>query len=246
MTTDDLDALIAKIEKVVGRKSLDRAHLQQAVTHRSYVNEATETGIPDNERYEFLGDAVLQLAVSDFLMRRYPDEPEGTLSKFRSSIVNERSLAQAARTMELGKFIRLGKGEELTQGRKKDSILADAFEAVVASIYLSGGISDAALFVEHFLKSALSNVIDASEKQDFKTTLQELTQRYLKKTPMYKLALEEGPDHDKVFESEVWIGPKLYGKGKAKSKKDSEQLCAEEAITLLREDIANGQVGEEE
>jgi ribonuclease-3 len=234
---EDLATIIARIEEVLGVPFKGRNHLEEALTHRSYVNEVNTPGLKDNERYEFLGDAVLQLAVSDFLMRNHPSDREGLLSKYRSAIVNERALAQVARGMELGRFIRLGKGEELTQGRKKDSILADVFEAVVAAVYVSEGYPAAARFVEHHLHQALKTVIDRSERQDFKTQLQELTQRVHRTTPLYRLVLEDGPDHDKTFESEVVIDGRVYGRGRAKSKKDSEQLGAEEALEALEQEL---------
>ncbi|MFH1016966.1 MAG: ribonuclease III [Pseudomonadota bacterium] len=235
--SEDLGPLIDRIAQAIGRPLNDPSRLEEALTHRSYANEIPERSLKDNERYEFLGDAVLALAVSDYLMTRHPEESEGTLSKYRSAVVNERSLAQAARVLELGDFLRLGRGEELTQGRKKDSILANAFEAVLAAVYLSQGFEDAKRFVVDALKEPLECLGDPGVRVDYKTTLQELTQRVLKKTPVYRLVFEVGPDHEKVFESEVVIDEKVYGRGKAKSKKDSEQLSAQEAIATLQEEL---------
>lgn len=235
----DINGLIKAVEALIKRKIKEPKHFLVALTHRSYVNEAGSTDA-DNERMEFLGDAVLDLVISDELMKRYPQKQEGTLSKYRSSIVNERSLAVAARHMNLGEYVRLGKGEERTQGREKDSILANAFEALVAAIYLSQGLRDVAAFVKHHLKSTIENVRIGSERSDYKTSLQEFTQKHLQTTPAYVLTFEGGPDHDKVFESEVWILDQVYGRGRAKSKKDSEQLCAKVALQMLQKEREAG------
>ena len=238
MTDETIQALQTHIEKIIGHPLADPTYLQMAVTHRSYANESTDTGTEDNERLEFLGDSVLNLAVSDLLMVRYPTEPEGNLSKYRSAIVNEKSLAEASRSLDLGRYLRLGKGEEQTQGRDKDSILADAFEAVVAAVYLSGNLKDAAAFVRAQLEDLINLAHDETTHQDFKTMLQELVQRNYKTTPVYELVTEDGPDHDKTFEAQVLINKRSYGTGKAKSKKDAEQKSAEEALLALQDEIA--------
>ncbi len=235
--TENLEPLVSRITDAVGKPLREPGYLEEALTHRSFVNEMPEKNLKDNERYEFLGDAVLALAVTDDLMVRHPQSTEGTLSKYRSSIVNERSLAQAARSLDLGRFLRLGRGEELTQGRKKDSILANAFEAVVAAVYLSQGLEGAARFIVSSLKEPLERLGEPGVRIDYKTTLQELTQRVLKKTPIYRLVYEVGPDHEKIFESEVLIDDKVYGRGKARSKKDSEQLSAQEAFEALQKEL---------
>lgn len=230
----EMNLLVEEIEEIIGHPLKARTYMETALTHRSFVNETGSEGLEDNERLEFLGDAVLDLVVSDLLMKRNPEDPEGALSKYRSAVVNERSLAIAARSMDLGDYLQLGRGEELTSGREKDSILANAFEAVVAALYLSGGLEDAAAFIRHYLNDAIDGVRKASERQDFKTRLQELTQKRHKTTPNYILTYEGGPDHNKVFETEVWIENRLHGKGRAKSKKDSEQLGAMEALKQLQ------------
>lgn len=229
--------LVSEIERVIGNNLEHAEFLETALTHRSFVNESGSEEIKDNERMEFLGDAVLNLQVSNLLMDQYPDDDEGVLSKYRSAIVNEKSLALAARRMSLGSYLKLGKGEELTQGREKDSILADAFEAVVAAVYLSSGEGMAYRFVQEYLSEAIDRVSQNSERHDFKTTLQEFTQKWRKTTPVYRLVSEDGPDHEKWFESEVLIDQKVYGRGRAKSKKDSEQRCAEVALQLLQEEV---------
>ncbi len=235
---ESLENLVMQIENLLGRSLGARDGLETALTHRSYVNELPDSDLDDNERLEFLGDAVLQLAVSDWLMREFPDESEGTLSKLRSSVVNEHSLAQTARKLDLGRFLRLGKGEEFTQGRKKDSLLANAFEAVVAAIYLDQGVEAVVRFLAPSLREAFDRADEQIDVQDFKTTLQELTQRVHSATPVYRLVSEDGPDHDKVFESEVLIEGRVYGRGSAKSKKASEQLCAQAAIQALERESA--------
>jgi len=232
----DGNKLVKSIEKLLGHPIQDQDRFIIALTHRSYVNEKGSNE-EDNERMEFLGDAVLDLVVSDILMKIYPEEQEGFLSKYRSAIVNEKSLAQAARAMSLGEFIRLGKGEENTQGREKDSILANTFEAVVAALYLSGGLSDAKLFVAFHLDEVISRAEKSPERHDYKTALQEFTQKSLKITPNYELMYEGGPDHDKVFESRVLINDRVCGEGRAKSKKDSEQISAKAALRLLQSDV---------
>ncbi|MFH1263375.1 MAG: ribonuclease III [Pseudomonadota bacterium] len=237
----EIDVLVDEIEEILGHPLANRVYLETALTHRSYVNELGAESMEDNERLEFLGDSVLDLVVSDLLMQRNPQEPEGGLSKFRSAVVNERSLATAARAMDLGDYLKLGRGEELTAGRGKDSILANAFEAVIAALYLSGGLSDAAAFVRHHLNEVIDGVKSGGERQDYKTTLQEYTQKLLKTIPTYVLTYEGGPDHDKIFESEVWIDDKVYGRGRAKSKKDSEQLGAMEALQKLQEEETGGE-----
>ncbi len=228
---------IRQLEVVVGHTLKDVRLLEVALTHRSFVNEAGNEDLQDNERLEFLGDAVLGMIITDLLMHRYPQEQEGVLSKYRSAIVNEKSLAAAGRAAQLGEYIRFGKGEEMTQGREKDSILANTFEAVVAGLYLSGGLLDAEAFVQRFLYSNIEKVPVTLERHDYKTALQELTQQRLRTIPKYVLVHEGGPDHDKVFESQVMILRKVYGSGKAKSKKDSEQICAQEALEALRAEL---------
>jgi len=232
----DIKIIVREIEKLLGHSLKDTDHLLVALTHRSYANEIG-LGDEDNERLEFLGDAVLDLVVSDVLMKLHPEEQEGALSKFRSSIVNERSLAKAARSMSLGAFVRLGKGEERTLGREKNSILANTFEAVVAAIYLSGGLSDAETFLMHHLEEMIKSVEASLEKSDYKTSLQEFTQKNLKTTPNYVLTFEGGPDHEKIFETEVWIQDRVYGCGRAKSKKDSEQHSAKQALQSLQKEV---------
>lgn len=240
---EELKLVVSELEALLGMKIESMEHFETALTHRSFANES-QMQVSDNERYEFLGDAVLQLVVSDWLMRTYPKMREGMLSKYRSTIVKADTLAAAAKQMDLGRFLRLGKGEELTQGREKESLLANAFEAILAAVYLSNGLSAAEEFVMKFLAVPMANVRGHSERHDYKTRLQELTQKLHKTTPVYQLQSEEGPDHEKNFESVVMIDSKPYGRGRSKSKKDSEQRAAEQALQLLQSEMAETETKE--
>lgn len=207
----------------------DRGLLLQALTHKSYVNEKKEKLI-DNERLEFLGDAVLDLIISHLIMEKFSTLPEGDMSKLRASLVNEGSLAIAAEEFGLSRYLLLGHGEELSGGRKKPSILADAFEAVIAAIYIDGGFEEAFGIVSgHFSKLLTKSDLYI----DYKTRLQELTQERLKCMPEYKLTSASGPDHARTFEVELKIGGKLHGTGKGKTKKEAEQKAAKEALERL-------------
>lgn len=211
--------------------------LVQALTHKSYVNERKD-GAKDNERLEFLGDAVLDLTVSHLIMEKYPDLSEGEMSKLRASMVNEGSLAALAEDIGLYNYIRLGHGEELTGGRKKTSILADSFEAVMAAIYLDGGFDDAFKAASGQFSKLLSS---ADLYKDYKTMLQELTQENLKCTPVYKLKGTSGPDHARFFEVELFIEDNLSGTGTGRTKKEAEQAAAKIALSIFTKDTKENQ-----
>ena len=217
---------LKELQKTLSYKFKNEAILAQALTHKSYANEKKGI-IKDNERLEFLGDAVLDLSISHLIMERFPDLSEGDMSKLRASVVNENYLAMMAEEFELNQYLLLGHGEELSGGRNKPSILADSFEAVIAAIYLDGGF-DAAF------KTVSRHFIDLLSKTDlygdYKTRLQELTQERLKCMPSYTLKSTSGPDHARVFEVELHIEGKLYGDGKGKTKKEAEQKAAKEAL----------------
>ncbi len=203
--------------------------LEVALTHRS---AALVGHRENNERLEFLGDAVLSLAVSDLLMRRFPRSDEGELSRWRASLVNTRRLASRARELELGGWLNLGKGEERSGGRNKDSILAAACEALIGAIYLDRGYGAAKRFVlEHFLTDVRKPAPEA--EKDYKTQLQELTQRMFRTTPTYKLIDASGPEHAKHFLSEISVGGRKLATGAGKSKKGAEQDAAREALAAL-------------
>jgi ribonuclease-3 len=209
--------------------------ITQALTHRSYLHQSKEEG-EDNERLEFLGDSVIELTVSHLLLTRFPHIAEGGLSKARAALVKEATLASLARSVQLGDGLRLGRGEEETGGREKDSILAGGFEALAAAIYLDGGYREALRVIESLYTPLLAEITGEVQDQDFKTRLQEYTQKYLNSTPHYIVTDEEGPDHDKTFEVVISIGEKAYGMGRGRSKKEAEQRAAEEALRSLQED----------
>ncbi|MBQ6847479.1 MAG: ribonuclease III [Clostridia bacterium] len=209
--------------------------LINALTHSSYANEARD-GISSNERLEFLGDSVLSIVVSEYIYKTFKKLPEGELTKLRASLVCEKSLCQFSRELELGKYLRLGKGEEKGGGRERDSILADAFEAVLAAIYLDGGFENAKKHVMRFITDELKHTDDEVFK-DYKTALQEIIQRNPEESVTYILTKESGPDHDKVFEVEVRLNSNTIGRGTGKSKKQAEQSAAKEVLHLMGADI---------
>ncbi len=205
--------------------------LINALTHSSYANE-TKTPLGSNERLEFLGDSVLSIIVSDYLFNTYKNTPEGELTKLRASLVCEKSLCTFSRELEIGKFLRLGRGEDKGGGRERNSILADAFEAVLAAMYLDGGYEIAKNHVLRFILAELENTDDEVFK-DYKTALQEIIQRNPEESVSYFLTGENGPDHNKIFEVEVRLNSNVIGKGSGKSKKAAEQAAAKEALYLM-------------
>lgn len=223
---NDLSQLEEKIKYKFKNKSL----LRQALTHSSYANE--NRGVPSfNERLEFLGDAVVSITSAEFLFGKFPDMPEGELSKLRSSLVCTASLSDFAKEISLGEFLYLGKGEENTGGRERLSILENAFEALTAAIYLDGGLECAREFVLRFLSESLST--HHISFKDYKTLLQEVVQQNQGETLNYVITGESGPDHDKRFEAEVHLNSNVIGRGTGKSKKQAEQEAAKEALQLM-------------
>ena len=209
--------------------------LINALTHSSYANEARD-GISSNERLEFLGDSVLSIVGSENIYKEFNNLPEGELTKLRASLVCEKSLCQFSRELDLGKLLRLGKGEDKGGGRERDSILADAFEAVLAAMYLDGGFNVAKNHVMRFIKDELKHTDDEVFK-DYKTALQEIIQKNPEESVTYILTKESGPDHDKVFEVEVRLNSNTIGKGVGKNKKQAEQSAAKEALRLMGKEI---------
>ena len=208
--------------------------LEEALTHKSHLQRKQDGILKDNERLEFLGDAVLNLIVSEYLAETYPALTEGNLSQTRAHLVRQFSLAKAARRLGLGEFLRLGKGEERTQGRGKSSLLANALEAVIAAIYLDGGFIPARSFVLMVLREdlvVLEQGNQFSSRQDYKSQLQEWCQRTFSEIPEYRLIKELGPDHEKVFDVEVSIQGTIQGRGTGYSKKLAEQEAAKQALT---------------
>ncbi len=220
-----------ELEQKIGYTFQNKGLLKKAVTHSSYANEAKEKN-GSNERLEFLGDAVLSIIISDFLYKNYNHLPEGELTKLRASLVCEKSLFGFSKQLDLGSFLRLGKGEKQTGGSERSSILADAFEAVLAAIYLDGGIESASKFVMGFANTELLNT-KQSAFIDYKTTLQEIIQKNPDEKPSYHLTGESGPDHDKKFAVEVRLNGELIGTGEGRSKKEAEQAAACEALKKI-------------
>ncbi len=219
------------LEERIGYRFQNIALLKQAITHSSFTNEQKINKLKDYERLEFLGDAVLELVSSEFLFHEHEKVQEGELTKMRASMVCEPSLAFCARDLELGEFLLLGKGEENTGGRKRDSITSDAMEAVIGAIYLDGGMEHAKNFVYKFV---LSDLEDKQLFYDSKTNLQELIQGKLKKEFRYVLLEESGPEHDKAFSVEVRMEDEVIGTGTGRTKKNAEQQAAYEALLLLK------------
>lgn len=202
--------------------------LERALTHKSFANE---NRVPyHNERMEFLGDTVLSLVISEYLMKTCPDSTEGDLSKFRAAIVSEPALSVIARDIGIGNHLLLGKGEEQTGGRNKDSLLADCLEALIASIYLDGGKEMAESLILRFFEGTIKKTCSTGGMRDYKTELQELCQDQLKQLPEYRVVSESGPDHLKQFEMEAWVKGTLAGRGVGKSKKEAEQKAAKSAL----------------
>lgn len=222
---------LQNLEERIGYRFQNKALLKQALTHSSYTNEQRINRAKNYERLEFLGDAVLELVTSDFLFRGSPDIPEGELTKLRASMVCEPSLAFCARDLELGQFILLGRGEEATGGRERDSIISDVMEAVIGAVYLDGGMEPARTFIDRFI---LSDLEDKRLFYDSKSSLQELVQGKLKKDVSYELLEESGPEHNKTFRVSVHMGGECLGTGEGKTKKAAEQQAAYRALLHLR------------
>lgn len=217
---------MVEFEKNIHYTFNDKELLRTALTHSSYANEK-KGKIRFNERLEFLGDAVLQLITSEKLFKENPNMPEGKMSKQRAALVCEDALAGYAHEINLGDYLNLGKGEETTGGRKRPSILSDAFEAVIGAIFLDGGMEPAKKFVLHFVDAAHLSL------QDYKTLLQEIIQQNPGEKLSYVVTEESGPDHDKQFTMEVHLNSNVIGKGTGKSKKHAEQAAAKEALALM-------------
>ena len=222
---------IKEFQEKIGYQFQQEGLLRQALMHSSYANEHRMKKLSDNERLEFLGDAVLEIVTSDFLYHEHTDVPEGELTRVRASIVCEQTLAFCTRALNLGDYLFLGKGEDQTGGRKRKSILSDAFEAIIGAIYLDGGFANAKEFVLNFILN------DIEHKQlfyDSKTILQEIVQENGTQPVEYILTKEEGPDHNKNFTVEARVNGKVMGQGSGHTKKAAEQAAAYQAIRVLR------------
>ncbi|HEX9049774.1 MAG TPA: ribonuclease III, partial [Anaeromyxobacter sp.] len=242
-----VDDPVSALEERLGIVLPDRRTSLAALTHKSYVNEhRDEQGLADNERLEFLGDAVIDLAVSHRLMERFPGAREGDLSKMRAAVVDEQGLSEMARALDLGALLRLGRGEELTGGRQKSSLLADAMEAVIAAIYLASGLEAVLAIADRFLGEAFARAAAGTLDRDYKTQLQELAQSRMRSTPRYRVVAEHGPDHSKIFEVETDLRGEVVGRGSGRSKKDAEQAAAKLALDAVgRRLAAEGEAGAE-
>ena len=224
--------MIKDLEMAIGYRFKNITLLQNALTHSSYANEFWHDSLKSNERLEFVGDSILGMVVAEHLYRNFPDRPEGDLTRMRADMVCERSLAQIANQLDLGRHLLLGHGEEQGGGRRRASILADAVESVIAACFLDGGMEPARKFVETFV---LCNVpVSRLHNVDHKTALQELVQKKKNQVLSYELTGEEGPDHNKCFRVSVSLNGKVIGKGTGSSKKRAEQDAARAALEGLQ------------
>jgi len=221
----DLDFL----QKQIGYTFRDISLLNKSLTHKSHVNENSES-LKDNERFEFLGDSVLDLIVSGYLLKTFPDFSEGTLSKIRAAVVNESCLAELARQIDLGKYLLLGKGEESSGGRKKNSLLANAYEALAGAVYFDSNLEKAMGLYIPILGKEIAKYAETDRFRDYKSELQEYTQTHFNCIPNYNVVAEKGPAHEKEFEVVVVIQQTIRGRGNGKSKKESEQAAAKSAL----------------
>ena len=221
------------LEQKLSYRFRDRKLLDEALSHSSYVNEHRGSGIFSNERLEFLGDSVLGFVTAEFLFRQHPTAPEGDLTRIRAALVCEQSLYEVAQKLELGKYLKLGRGEEAGGGRTRPSILADATEAVFAAVYLDGGIGAASTLIHRVLLDAEKEEVVEERRRDYKTVLQELVQRQADQVLTYRMIGEEGPDHDKTFLAEVLLNGTQVGTGSGHSKKEAEQSAAKAALRKL-------------
>jgi ribonuclease-3 len=225
-------ARMAELEARLGHVFRNPTLCETAMTHTSWLNEAGQPDRSDNERLEFLGDAVLDLVVSDLLMRRFPDRREGDLSRARAALVSESGLARVAAALDIGRFILLGKGEERTGGRARPSILANALEALIGAIYIDAGFDVVAAVASRHFEGRVEDV-DSHALLDYKSRLQERAQALWQTAPIYEVVAEDGPDHDKRFEVALSLGGRPYGRAVGRSKKEAEQGAAAAALEAI-------------
>ncbi len=229
--TPEITENLQKMEKLLDVHFDETIHLLTAITHRSYLNEHREATQDHNERYEFLGDAVLELVVTDFLFHKYPEKPEGELTAIRAALVNTLSLADAATKMNINEFLLLSKGEARDTGRARQYILANTFESIIGAIYLDQGYGAAREFVAGHLFDKTDVIVAKRLWQDAKSRFQELAQEHNSITPSYITLGQSGPDHDRVFTVGVFLGSEKIAEGKGRSKQEAEQAAAEAGIT---------------
>ncbi|MDB5105378.1 MAG: rnc ribonuclease-3 [Fibrobacteres bacterium] len=230
---------LSELERILGYRFQNNGILVTALSHRSYVNsQRTDKKIESNERMEFLGDAVLNIVVTDFLYHEYPDKEEGRMSKMKSLVVSSRVLGLCADTWKLGDFILLSRSEEKSGGRKRLSILADAYEAVIGAVYLDGGLESARKLIHSSLMSIMEEVLDDEELANYKSKLLEYTQSRGMGIPSYDVIQETGPEHQKSFVVGVYVQNQEWGRGSGNSKKSAEQAGARQALTNMDADKA--------
>ncbi len=228
--TTHIEESLIRLEKVLGVTFADQIHLLTAITHRSYLNEHREAKQEHNERYEFLGDAVLELVVTDFLFQKYPEKPEGELTAIRAALVNTVSLADVSAKLGVNDFLLLSKGEERDTGRARQYILANAFESIIGAIYLDQGYEAARIFVGDQLFNKTETIVAKKLWQDAKSRFQELAQEHTSITPSYETLGRRGPDHDRLFTVGAFLGNEKVAEGKGRAKQEAEQEAAEKAI----------------
>ncbi len=221
---------IHEFQKVIGVTFKDSNLLQQAFTHRSYINEHRDSGFEHNERLEFLGDAVLELVVTRFLFDTYPDKTEGDLTAYRAALVNTNTLSEASNKLGVNEYLLLSKGEAQDTGRARQYILANTFESIVGALYLDQGYDSAAQFISKNLFYLMDEVIEKRLWQDAKSNFQEQAQEHTGITPSYELIDEKGPDHDKTFVVGVYVGKELVARGTGRAKQEAEQEAARAAL----------------
>jgi len=231
MESPEIQQSLLKLEKLIRVSFVDQKHLLTAITHRSYLNEHREARQEHNERYEFLGDAVLELVVTDFLFHKYPEKPEGDLTSIRAALVNTVSLSEVASNMNINDFLLLSKGEERDTGRARQYILANTFESIIGAIYLDQGYDSAKEFIASHLFDKTETIVAKKLWQDAKSRFQELAQEHTSITPSYETLGQVGPDHDRVFTVGVFLGATKIAEGKGRSKQEAEQEAAEAGIT---------------
>jgi len=225
-----------ELEKKLGISFSDKSLVIRALTHRSYLNENKDKDLQNNERLEFLGDAVLELIISFKLFEKYPEKSEGELTSIRSALVRTESLAQQSRDLDVGKYLLMSKGEEDSGGRDKDYLLANTYEALLGAIYLDSGYESCKAFVERTLLKKVDEIVENALFIDPKTKIQELIQAKYKVTPTYQIIKEEGPDHDKYFTVELDVNKRKLSEGYGASKQKAEEDAAQKAIELLEEE----------
>ncbi len=231
--SDKRARLLSKLERAVGYEFSDPRKLNHAFIHRSHAHENPEAG-RDNEQLEFLGDAVIDLVICSHIVNTYPKLSEGELTELRSTVASSRCLARIGRRLSLGRYLLLGKGEEQSGGRKKDSLLANAFEALAGAIYLDSDFPRTFAVLDPFVKREIKEAIRHDQQEQYKNKVQALAQERFGRLPSYRVLREKGPDHDKTFEIELVLNGKTLGKGKGKSKKEAAQQAAKTAYKKLQ------------